>query len=243
MGTPALEDRLVDPAVLRRALREEATWRICCDHFDFEHHEALLDPVRDPTLRLVLLVRNPVDAILSSFYRREGFGELPDPEVGALDNLRAYLRGAFIEDPAGAGAVRAGPSFRLGFRDHVERYAIRWLRSGRAWVVRYEDLVADPVTTLVGVLEHLEIPYSMQRVRDAVDAHSFERLSGGRRPGTEDRSAHYRRGVPGEWRRLGTADLARVCEPIRDFLPDLAPELDRELRRAAPAISRPVPSV
>jgi hypothetical protein len=35
-----------------------------------------------------------------------------------------------------------------------------------------------------------------------VERSSFERLSGGRRPGDEDSSSHYRKGIAGDWRSV-----------------------------------------
>lgn len=46
----------------------------------------------------------------------------------------------------------------------------------------------------------------------------FSRRAGGRRPGTEDRGSHYRRGEPGDWRRHLTE---RHLEAFRDRFPEL----------------------
>ena len=44
-------------------------------------------------------------------------------------------------------------------------------------VVRYEDLIADPITGFTGVAEHMRIGASQAEIAEAVDASSFERVS------------------------------------------------------------------
>lgn len=44
--------------------------------------------------------------------------------------------------------------------------------------------------------------------------HSFATLSGGRPPGQEDVHSHYRKGIPGEWQKYFTPELAGRFESL-----------------------------
>jgi sulfotransferase family protein len=93
-----------------------------------------------------------------------------------------------------------------------------WLHSGDA-LVRYEDLLVDPEPILGEVLlRKCELGISRVKLREALAAESFESLSGGRKPGEEDISDHYRKGVAGDWRNHFSA---RVTEEFKHAYGDL----------------------
>jgi lipopolysaccharide transport system ATP-binding protein len=84
-----------------------------------------------------------------------------------------------------------------------------WLEAGEE-LVRYEDLLEDDL----GILEKLllrrcELRVSPERFREVVLANRFERITGGRRLGEEDKSAHERQGAPGDWKNHFTARVKR----------------------------------
>ena len=86
--------------------------------------------------------------------------------------------------------------------------------------VRYEAMLSDGVASLRGCVDHL-LPgngISDDQLQTAVNANSFQALSGGREPGTIDESSNLRRGQAGSWRD----ELAP--EVIERFIPE-----DREL--------------
>ncbi len=72
--------------------------------------------------------------------------------------------------------------------------------------VRYEDLVAQPRETLGGLLRFLGVA-ATPRLIDACRAEAaFEKLSGGRQRGEEDRASFFRRGQAGDWRNHVSAE-------------------------------------
>ena len=84
-----------------------------------------------------------------------------------------------------------------------------WLESGEP-VIRFEDLLGNERGVLEEVLlDRCELGISRRRLRRAIESESFERLSGGRARGEEDIAAHYRKGVPGDWRNY-------FDEPLKD---------------------------
>lgn len=75
-----------------------------------------------------------------------------------------------------------------------------WLRSG-VELIKYEDLLDRDIEVLERVLiDECELPVSRERLRSVVEGARFQRLSGGRMPGDEDPSSHWRKGIAGDWR-------------------------------------------
>jgi hypothetical protein len=50
------------------------------------------------------------------------------------------------------------------------------------------------------LIEHCGISATPEHLRHVVESNRFTQLSGGRAPGQEDLTAHYRKGAPGDWR-------------------------------------------
>jgi hypothetical protein len=80
---------------------------------------------------------------------------------------------------------------------------------GRALAVRYEDLKAEPQRCLGDICRFLGVRDDTEALQAAVAAGRFERLSGGRTPGEEDRASFFRKGASGEWRETLTAEQIR----------------------------------
>ena len=200
LGIEPLERRIngKDTTALLQALQTDAPQRLIYDHFDFDVHGAVLTPVKYPRLKIVLLYRHPMDALISQLYTRASKGTLPDPSLDVIGNLRLYL------------GSRAGLSRDVvPLRDYVRRRVVGWVATGYCFPVRYENLVQDTGTELEGVLNYLEVPWTASILQRAVEENEFRVLSGGRQPGDVDPGSHYRRGLPGEWREVLDAQRNR----------------------------------
>jgi hypothetical protein len=219
MGVAPLERRLLELSELISALTSEASRRLIYDHFDYDLHSSILDPNVYQGLRIVLLFRDPRDTLISNFYRRGSMDLLPDPNLNALENLKLFLRGYFHDNPDVPAPVRESRLFSMSYRDYVRRCAVDWIKSGRVFPLRYEDLIEEPARYLALALDHLHISYSPETVAEAVARNSFEVLSGGRPPGAVDTDSHYRRGVPGEWRGVFDREDRQILhDQIGDYL-------------------------
>ncbi|MFJ8536912.1 sulfotransferase domain-containing protein [Streptomyces sp. NPDC093591] len=133
----------------------------------------VLDVLRKPTVKVLYLVRNPRDILLSSL--RMAAIPLDD-----LDRSRAFVR-AFI---ATEGHQMAALSPRAGIGS--------WPENVRSWTespgdrfpdadlltVRYEDLRADPVARFAEIMEFLALgePVEIDNIRRAVQASTLERM-------------------------------------------------------------------
>lgn len=84
-----------------------------------------------------------------------------------------------------------------------------WIESGEPFV-RFEDLLGDNEALLREILlDKCELGVTKRKLHKAIKHENFERLSGGRTRGEEDVSAHYRKGIAGDWRNYFT-------EPLKD---------------------------
>jgi hypothetical protein len=133
---------------------------------------------RHPSSRLIHLVRDPRDVIVSGM---------------------AHWRRALMSQPDSATHRYADTD--LLFDDLLDH----WVEIQRAMIesnalrIRYEDLIGDPVATFGRVLQHIGVDDTAVAVARCIEENTFEKLSGGRQPGQVDDASFYRRGQPGGW--------------------------------------------
>lgn len=148
-----------------------------------------------PEARFVNVIRDGRDGAVSAYIRFRA--KLPE-DMTQLDYVRAYAEGWVKR----IGEARA----RARGHHYVE--------------VRYEDLHADPDAQAARLFEYLGADSSPATVRQALDTASFEKLSGGRRRGEEDRASHYRRGEVGGWAQVLSAAEIEAFEAVAGPLMD-----------------------
>lgn len=78
--------------------------------------------------------------------------------------------------------------------------------------VRYERFLSQPETEAAQLFSFLGLDATPRIVRSCVDAAAFDKLSGGRQPGDEDRHSFFRKGEAGDWRNWFTPDQEREFE-------------------------------
>ena len=66
--------------------------------------------------------------------------------------------------------------------------------------VRYEGLFNQPADSLRSILEFVGVDAGPETIAHCLAAGDFAGLASGRKPGHEDRSSHFRKGVVGDWR-------------------------------------------
>ena len=83
---------------------------------------------------------------------------------------------------------------------------IEWARGWRqrmhpehALLIRYEDMLADPLASTTALYRHCAIDLPDDRIRAAVERNSFRRTTG-RDPGHADAAQFNRKGIAGDWR-------------------------------------------
>lgn len=158
---------------------------------NIEHLELIW--VLFPAARFIHVIRDPRDVAVSLWHhgqriREGGFAD----QYESIDKLAEHLADGWAR-----GVQHAA---ELGVT-----------RSGQYLEIRYEDLLADGPRSLARLLEFLGVPVSESDVDACLRAAAFEKLSGGRDRGDEDRNSHFRKGISGDWRNhLGQEAVARV---------------------------------
>lgn len=141
-------------------------------------------------LKVIHLVRDARDVIVSGSAHWKQLqsqeGKAGDPETAF-----AYLLDSWIEI------------------QHAMEHATQ--RFDQVLVVRYEDMLDDPLGQARRVFSFLEAHDDPDLIRRCVEATSFFKLSGGRSPGEEDPSSFFRNGTAGQWKdRLTPEQIQRV---------------------------------
>jgi hypothetical protein len=152
-----------------------------------------------PDSRRFVVLRDPRDTLVSGYFSLKG--SHPKYKNDAVAAMRDRLQDMDREE----GLLHALEDW-LPANVEIQR---SWIESGEP-IVRFEDLLEEDRRILEDVLiERCELGISRRRLRRAIERESFDRLSGGRQRGDEDTSAHYRKGVAGDWRNY-------FSDPLKD---------------------------
>lgn len=169
-------------------------------------------------LRGFHVIRDPRDIVVSAYFSHR----YSHPSGPWLDRQRDLLQQLVFDD-----GMRAS----IDFREQQFRRMYSWnYQDPDIHETTYERFVADPILTLRGILAFLSL-YPDRIGEDRLDAilafHSFEKLTGGRERGREDRHHHYRKGTPGDWRdHFSEANKEHFKEKYGDLLLKLGYEKD-----------------
>jgi len=226
LGVPALARRYESAVDLTATLERDPS-RLVADHLDYEVFGEIFAPAYWPRLRLLLLIRHPLDALISNFYKRYADDLLPDRSQSIKLNLQRFLRGEF-DRMAIREVVRRTPLFATTYAEYLRRFALGWYRTRGVRIIRYEDLVVNTRDELSQIMKFLGTKVTTDKIEEAVTLYSFECLSGGRSAGESDVMSHYRNGVPGEWLAfLEDRDIEAAHERVGDIVSALGYSLRR----------------
>jgi len=158
---------------------------VCYTNADFH-------AVRGQPVRGVHVIRDPRDLLVSAY-----FAHAHSHPVGGWPELSQF------REVLSSSSVEEGLLLELDFCENVFEDMRSWPRAVEGVLeMKFEDLVAHPIVEFRRFVRQFELDPepALETVDRVVEAHSFDRLSGGRAPGDEDRRNHYRKGQPGDWR-------------------------------------------
>jgi Sulfotransferase domain len=151
--------------------------------------------------RAVVVTRDPRDMYVSTYYhetqyrRREKHILISryfqhDPSRPLREDFAAYLEAKLSH--------HTHPPFML------HEFVRAWkARPGAVWM-RYEDCLANGEAELARMVQALGLPFDPERVRQAVEANSFQNATRARgkerKPGEADAGSFERKGVAGDWK-------------------------------------------
>jgi len=161
------------------------------------------------TAGAVYIVRNPLDVVISYSHH---LGRTLDDTIGYMNRQGVQTQ----------SSAHMAYEVQSSWHEHVWS----WTRNpNRAlFVMRYEDMLARPLATFTALTRFLQIEASRQRVRQAIEGASFDRLreqeqrSGFKeKPGTA--KSFFREGRAGQWREvLSDEQVQTVIAANRDLM-------------------------
>jgi hypothetical protein len=186
-------------------------------HQHCKYKPKICDVIEEIPAHLVTIVRDPYDAFVSMYHWIQTRTDY-DRERGRVrkkERPRDAMVGKAIDDPLILDYLADG------YGQQIQR-AHEWVHSGRAIVVRYEDLHRDPVGALTRVTNQIE-PVDPERIAQAIDACSVDNM----RKMSKRMSQHVRAAKVGDSRdTLGEAHL----KIFRDKYGELLTALGYEVR-------------
>jgi hypothetical protein len=155
-----------------------------------------------PESRMILLVRDPRDAVASSIdAKRQGGWQYENRNKGeqkqegrADKNPNAFVRMRAVS------YMQAMESTKRAYDAH----------KGRKVLVRYEELRADAVGTMRRIYSSLEIAVNYEALRRAVEKHSWENIP----EDDKGEGKFYRKATPGGWREDLTPKQVEIVERV-----------------------------
>jgi sulfotransferase family protein len=177
-------------------------------YIDFENYRSI--PKSGPS-RAFFVIRDPRDVLVSWYFSIRH----SHPSVGVVEGVRDALEGRSMND---------GLLYCIDALEEKGLFpALRsWSSAageGDVRLVRFEDLVgADSLDVFKDLFAYCDIRMTDSALGTLLDTYSFERLSGGRKPGEENRESNYRKGTPGDWQRFFDPSIYnRFNEVTRDL--------------------------
>jgi hypothetical protein len=154
-----------------------------------------------PQAKFIHIVRHPYDVAVSLLHHGDRFGMERSLTLGSDQHLQLATNSANAWSQAQALVA-----------------AFDAAHPGRLVQLRYEDLQTEPEAAIAPAFRFLGVRAASGVVKAAVEAASFQALSG-RRPGEEDPKSFFRKGVSGDWRgRLSGEALQAVNARCRDLM-------------------------
>jgi hypothetical protein len=186
-------------------------------HQHCKYKPVLCDVINGIPAHLVTIVRDPYDAFVSMYHwmQTRTRYDLERGRVREKERPRNSMFDKPIDDPSILEFL-AGP-----YGEQIKR-ARDWVESGRAIVVRYEDLHQDAVATLKRVTDQIE-PVDLAQIEFAVESCNAENM----RNMSKRMSKHVRKAKVGDSRdQLSEVHL----EIFRDNYSDLLNALGYDVR-------------
>lgn len=195
-----VEDRLLPVQADRREFLEEPIQSGRVYSACYATKEEFDNIVKPPDSRHFFVLRDLRDTMISGYFSLKI--SHPKFKVDAVNVLRDRLQ----ELDQDQGLMLMLDEW-VPLNAEIQR---SWIDSGEP-IIRYEDLLVDVEPILDDVLlDRCELGITRRELRRAINRETFERLSGGRERGQEDVTAHYRKGVAGDWRNYFNDDVAEA---------------------------------
>lgn len=186
-------------------------------YIDFENFEAIPKP---ESYKAFFVMRDPRDVVVSWYFSMR-YSHSP---MGEIPGIREVLNSKSISD---------GILYSIDYlADFGEFEALRsWVHAPKSdqnvLLLRFEEITGSNNLQIIKTLfSHCDIYMPDRVLCQLLQDYSFERLSD-RRRGEEDRQAHYRKGIRGDWKSyFDDRIIAKFKEATSDLVTLLGYEKD-----------------
>lgn len=189
-------------------------------HQHYDYSDDLADAIAAVPAHIVSIVRDPYDAFVSSFFTIQQHANVDNSVGHRKPRPATQLIGKPLDHPDVYSWLEGG-----GFKQNMIK-GKEWMESGRAIVLRYEDLHADPVTQLIRLTDQIE-PVAREKIERGVETCSADAMRKNAK-----RSKHVRTAKVGDSKGRLTE---RHLEVFRDQSSDLIQALGYEVREPSSA--------
>ena len=170
---------------------------VLCAHYVL--NEKIRQLICQDDLLTIYRYRDPRDvAVSAAMYIKYALTEHPLhsllADMSDTDAIIFILSGGVV--PTGQ---KAAEYINHGGIQYFCANAIDWLNEKNIAVIRYESLMSDPVSTLESALGMVNVNVQRPLIQSVSDRLTFNSFSGGRTKGVEQKSAHFRKGIVGDY--------------------------------------------
>ncbi len=188
-------------AILRPKVQEFLT-KQTPDNIFVKTHNALVEYLGRPihsmehTAGAIYIVRNPLDVMIS---HADHYGQTIDESIAST---------SIEETKVGTGPISVY-EIHCSWSRHVESWTAR--PAPHLHVMRYEDMLGQPLETFGGLVQFLRLPVSRERLQRAIELSSFKNLRQKEdekgfveRSNKSKSNRFFREGKAGGWRNVLT---------------------------------------
>ncbi len=178
-------------------------------YIDYHNFAAIPKP---DAYKAFFVMRDPRDILVSWYFS----SKYSHSKMGDIGLIRRKLHDLSQSD----GLVyMIGHLKDFGLFAALETWLTAERRDDKVRLLRFEELTGSHKEAVFGELfDFLDINMPERELTLLLEDYRFERLSGGRRKGREDRESHYRKGTPGDWQNYFDR---KVSDAFRDTTGDL----------------------
>lgn len=153
---------------------------------------------KDIDMNIIVMVRDPRDICVSATYYWIMKGSYK------LEEFNQYFYRAL--ESGGSN-----PSFQNSY--------IKYKKQIPHFLYKYEDMVNNDQLLIENILNYFKLGHDSERLKQALELHSFKSLTKGRSNGEEQIFDHYRKGIIGDWKNYFTEEMnKKFCEKHIDLM-------------------------
>ena len=165
--------------------------------------------------RAFFVARDPRDLVVSHYFSSK-YSHVENPGV-----LEERSRVADLPEKEGM-IVHLRYMADRGIFDALRSWVKHSDEDPRTRVFRFEELVGpQQLDRMMQLFEHCDIAIPRAKLEPILARLSFERLSGGRKPGEENQRHKYRSGKHGDWKKYFDDDVMNAFDAVAGDVPSL----------------------